>query len=43
MQQRELPAGWERDLPVFPADPKGLLISEKRQPGSRSEPPPGAL
>jgi len=24
MQQRELPAGWERDLPVFPADPKGL-------------------
>ena len=24
MQQRELPAGWDRNLPVFPADPKGL-------------------
>src|SRR5262249_44781311 len=24
MQHRELPAGWDADLPVFPADPKGL-------------------
>ncbi len=24
MQRRELPAGWDRDLPAFPADPKGL-------------------
>jgi transketolase len=24
MQRRELPAGWDRSLPVFPADPKGL-------------------
>jgi transketolase len=24
MQRRELPAGWDRDLPVFPADAKGL-------------------
>ncbi|HXJ34289.1 MAG TPA: transketolase [Candidatus Eisenbacteria bacterium] len=24
MQRRELPAGWDRDLPTFPADPKGL-------------------
>jgi transketolase len=24
MQKRELPAGWDRNLPVFPADPKGL-------------------
>jgi len=23
-QRRELPAGWDRNLPVFPADPKGL-------------------
>ena len=23
MQRRELPAGWDRNLPVFPADPKG--------------------
>ncbi|HEX9155638.1 MAG TPA: transketolase, partial [Nitrospira sp.] len=23
MQRRELPAGWDRDLPVFPTDPKG--------------------
>jgi transketolase len=22
MQRRELPAGWDRNLPVFPADPK---------------------
>jgi transketolase len=24
MQRRELPDGWDRNLPVFPADPKGL-------------------
>ena len=24
MQRRELPDGWDRDLPVFPADPKGI-------------------
>ena len=24
MQKRELPAGWERNLPTFPPDPKGL-------------------
>src|SRR6201998_4735664 len=24
MQGRELPAGWDRNLPVFPADPKGI-------------------
>ncbi len=24
MQKRELPAGWDKDLPVFEADPKGL-------------------
>jgi transketolase len=24
MQRRELPDGWDKDLPVFPADPKGL-------------------
>ena len=24
MQRRELPAGWDRKLPVFPADPKGI-------------------
>jgi transketolase len=24
MQRRELPAGWDKNLPVFPADPKGL-------------------
>ncbi len=24
MQRRELPAGWDRNLPVFPADSKGL-------------------
>jgi transketolase len=24
MQRRELPAGWDRDLPTFPADPKGI-------------------
>jgi transketolase len=24
MQKRELPPGWDKDLPVFPADPKGM-------------------
>jgi transketolase len=24
MQRRELPDGWDKDLPIFPADPKGL-------------------
>ncbi len=24
MQKRELPAGWDRNLPVFPPDPKGI-------------------
>ncbi len=24
MQQRDLPAGWDQDLPVFPADAKGI-------------------
>ena len=24
MQKRELPAGWDKNLPVFPADPKGI-------------------
>ena len=24
MQRRELPAGWDKNLPVFPADPKGV-------------------
>ena len=28
MQRRELPNGWDRDLPVFPADPKGLAGRE---------------
>jgi len=28
MQRRELPAGWDRELPVFPADPKGIAGRE---------------
>ena len=28
MQRRELPAGWESNLPVFPADPKGIAGRE---------------
>lgn len=28
MQRRELPQGWDRDLPVFPADPKGVAGRE---------------
>ena len=24
MQRRELPAGWDRNLPTFPPDPKGI-------------------
>ncbi|HTF34231.1 MAG TPA: transketolase [Myxococcota bacterium] len=28
MQRRELPTGWDRNLPVFPVDPKGLAGRE---------------
>jgi transketolase len=28
MERRELPAGWDRDLPVFPADGKGMAGRE---------------
>ena len=28
MQKRELPAGWDKNLPVFPADPKGIAGRE---------------
>src|SRR5208282_1392280 len=28
MQRRELPKGWDRSLPVFPADPKGMAGRE---------------
>jgi len=28
MQRRELPEGWDRNLPVFPADPKGIAGRE---------------
>lgn len=28
MQWRELPAGWDKNLPVFPADPKGIAGRE---------------
>jgi transketolase len=28
MQQRELPAGWDRNMPLFPADSKGLAGRE---------------
>ncbi len=28
MQHRELPTGWDKDLPVFPADAKGLATRE---------------
>src|SRR4030095_1265083 len=28
MIRRELPEGWDRDLPTFPSDPKGLATRE---------------
>jgi len=28
MQHRQLPAGWDKDLPTFPADPKGMAGRE---------------
>ncbi len=28
MQSGELPTGWDKDIPVFPADPKGLATRE---------------
>ena len=31
MQRRELPQGWDRDLPAFPADPKGIAGRDASQ------------
>jgi len=31
MQRRELPDGWDKDLPTFPADPKGLAGRQSSQ------------
>jgi len=31
MQKRELPEGWDKDLPAFPADPKGLAGRQSSQ------------
>jgi transketolase len=28
MQNRQLPSGWDKNLPVFPADPKGIATRE---------------
>ena len=28
MQQRELPEGWDKELPTFPADAKGLATRD---------------
>lgn len=28
MEARDLPAGWDKDIPVFPTDPKGLATRE---------------
>ncbi|HEY6339518.1 MAG TPA: transketolase [Candidatus Sulfotelmatobacter sp.] len=28
MQRRELPSGWDRNLPTYPADPKGMATRE---------------
>ena len=28
MEKRELPSGWDKDIPVFPADPKGLATRD---------------
>jgi transketolase len=35
MQKRELPDGWDNELPVFPADPKGFGFSRLFQPGTQ--------
>ena len=49
IQNRELPAGWDKDIPSFPADPKGLAtrdpiakcltLSPRMSPGSSEAPP----
>ena len=28
MQRRELPAGWDKEIPNFPADPKGIATRD---------------
>src|SRR3989442_385911 len=36
MQHRELPAGWDKDLPSFPADPKGVAGRDASGTGVKS-------
>ena len=31
MHHRQLPEGWDKDLPTFPADPKGLATATRRR------------
>ena len=37
MQQRELPDGWDKDLPVFPADAKGMATRDSSQQGAQRD------
>ncbi len=34
IQRRELPAGWDADLPIFPADSKGVAVKHVQQWGT---------
>jgi transketolase len=34
MQHRELPSGWDKNLPTFPADAKGIGDARKRRQGA---------
>ena len=35
MQRRHLPEGWDKDLPTFPADPKGKARARNLRPGAQ--------
>ena len=39
MEARELPAGWDKDIPVYKADPKGIATRESSRSSSSSQNP----
>ena len=37
MQRRELPAGWDADIPTFPADAKGMATRDSSRQGAECD------
>ena len=43
MQRRELPEGWDAEIPSFDADPGGIATRKASQPGAERDRPAGAV